>query len=164
LKNELDKLIAYVESLGVKVLFKPTTSGDDAGEWHLDGKTIIIYEKSLPRRYFMLLHESAHHYEYVVSGKRLRDEEIAAFNKAANLPSGEMLEKKYRKAIYQAEKNDAKHQLTIHKKLNSGVDVKRVKLEIEYSNWLYRDYFITGHYPSMKQRREKRKEDVVHGA
>lgn len=157
MKEELDILIKYAESLGVVVLFK-TTKTDNAGEWDFGGKTIRIYETTLPRQYFALLHETSHQYEYIVSGKTLKNEETEAFIKEAGLKKNEVLDIQYRKVIYETEKNDAKHQLTIHKKIGSKVPVTKVKLEVALSNWIYRSFYKTGKYPNMKQRSIKRRE------
>ena len=156
-RKELGKLIAYAKGHGLNVYFQSSRS-DASGAWSTDGKDIYVYEKTPLKQYLVLLHELAHNRQFLVDGKSVPFKIEKALSKELHLEADEILDKKYRKIIYETEKNDAKHQLDIHYETHSSVPVNIIKLEIELDLWNYKWYYLKGEFPLLKDSRAKRKE------
>lgn len=154
IRTELGKLIAYAKAHGVSVFFH---QNKDGGGWTLDGREIYISAKTPLAQYLILLHECAHHRQFIQDGHSLPFKIEKAYRKESFAKEGEVLDKKYRKILYESEKNDSRHQLDIHYETRSTVPVNIVKMEIEFDLWLYKVYWKTGDFPSVKERKEYRK-------
>lgn len=155
IRKELGKLIAYAQAHSIKVFFHE--KGDSAGEWALDGSTIFIYTKKPLYQYCVLLHELAHNRQFIKDGRTIPVKIEKAIHKETYLEFDEILDKKYRKIIYDTEKNDSKHQLDIHYETKSTIPVEIIKREIEYDLWQYEVYYKTGSYPKYKVKQEMKK-------
>ena len=157
LRKEIGKLVALAQSAGVKVFFH--TGSSDAMEGLFDDRadTIHIYSKKPLRQYFSLCHELGHLRGFIKDGRVVPGKIDKAYHKDYNLESGEILDKKYRKIIYETEKRDAKNQLDIHFETKSTVPLWMLKREIEYDLWIYKVYYKTGKVPSRKEAKEMRK-------
>lgn len=156
-KKELGKLIAYAKAHGVSVFIHPGSSDVHDADWTTDGKKMYIYEEAPLRQYLRMLHELAHHRQFIQDGLTVPFKIDRAYRKDANLSEGEVLDKKYRKLIYETEKRDARHQLDIHYETQSTIPVELVKREIEYDLWVYKVWMKTGSVPSKKEGKEMRK-------
>lgn len=155
-KKELGKLIAYAKGHGISVYFQDEND-EYHGTWSMDGKTIKLHTMTPLRSYCTLIHELAHHRQFLQDGMTVPFKIDRAYEKDANLESGKILDKKYRKIIYETEKRDARHQLDIHYETQSTIPVNRLQLEIEYDLWIYKVYYKTGKVPSKKEGKEMRK-------
>ena len=157
IRREVGKLISYANAMNIKVFFsKPNkhTSGD----WTTDWTTITIYEDKPIWQYFTIIHELAHHRQWLADGKKVPLKTDQAFYKYNNIEDDSKLDKASRKLVYEAEKRDSVHQLTIHYETQSKVPLSWLKAEISLDIWVYLCYYKTGRYPSMKEKKEKRKE------
>lgn len=154
IRTELGKLIAHAKAHGIAVFFH---DGKDGGGWTLDGKQIYIHTKRPLEQYLVLLHEISHHRQFIKDGMKVPFHIEKAYNKEFNLKADKILDKKYRKIIYEAEKRDSRHQLDIHYETRSTIPVYLIKKEIELDLWIYEVYYKTGSFPSTKERKEMRK-------
>lgn len=157
IRREVGKLISYANAMNIKVFFsKPNrhTSGD----WSTDGTTITVYETKPLVTWFCLCHELAHHRQWLADGKKVPLKTDQAFYKYNNIADDSKLDKASRKLVYEAEKRDSVHQLSIHYDTQSKVPIDWLKAEIALDVWVYRCYYQTGRYPSAKQKLEKRRE------
>ena len=154
IRTELGKLVGWAKGHGISVYFH---DGKDGGGWTLDGLEIYIHAKTPLAQYLILLHECSHHRQFIQDGMKVPFYIEKAYNKEFNLKADKVLDKKYRKIIYEAEKRDSRHQLDIHYETRSTVPVELVKMEIEHDLWVYKVYWKTGNFPSMKESKEMRK-------
>lgn len=153
-RRELGKLIAYAKGHGIAVYFHDSVDG---GGWTFDGKEIFISAKRPLAQYLVLLHELAHHRQFLLDGKTIPPKIEKAMHKETYAKADEIIDKKYRKILYDAEKNDSKHQLDIHYETQSTIPIILVKLEIELDLWAYKCYYRSN-FPTRKKTMEKRKE------
>ena len=160
IRKELGKLINYAKGHGIDVYIRDDDSSANSGEWVLksDKIEIIIYEKKPILQYLTLLHELAHHKQFVIDKRVVPSKTRKAYEKEAELLADEFLAKEYRYIIYQSEVNDSKHQFDILKDTNSSIPVWRVKLEIAVDLFTYKRYYQTGSFPLVKEIVAKRKE------
>lgn len=143
--------------MNIKVFFsKPNrhTSGD----WTTDGTTITVYEDKPITQYWVLIHELAHHRQWLADGKKVPLKTDQAFEKYNNIADDSKLDKASRKLVYEAEKRDSIHQLAIHYDTQSKVPLDWLKAEIALDVWVYKCYYQTGRYPTAKQKVIKRRE------
>lgn len=157
IRKEVGKLISYANALGIKVFFGEPNRHTSA-DWTTDGSTITVYEKKPLTIWFCLAHELAHHKQWLEDGKKVPLKTDQAFYKYNNIEDDSKLDKASRKLVYEAEKRDSVHQLTIHYETQSKVPLSWLKAEIALDVWVYQCYYKTGSYPSMKEKKEKRKE------
>jgi hypothetical protein len=165
LKAELERLKKYAAGLGIKVTMTTRDSPENSAEWVTDGSEIIIYQtdKHSPLMLCLLiLHELAHHMAWIYTGRKGDLKTDRALDAASTLEKGEVLDKKYRKAIYESERDDSKYQLIIHHEIGSKISVKRLQEEIDYDVWVYRYYYLKGKWPTLKEKKQKRRE-LKHG-
>lgn len=157
LKREIGKLIALAQSAGVKVFFHTDSSEVSEGQFDDRREVIHVYSKTPLRQYFTLIHENGHLRGFIKDGRIVPGKIDKAYHKDYNLESGKILDKKYRKIIYDTEKRDAKNQLDIHFETKSTIPLWMLKREIEYDLWIYKVYYKTGKVPSKKEGKEMRK-------
>lgn len=156
IKRELGKLIAYAKAHGISVYFQDEHA-EYNGTWSTDGTTIRLFTNTPLQSYLTLIHELAHHRQFIKDGMTTPFKIDRAYQKDANLSEGQILDKKYRKIIYDTEKRDSRHQLDIHYETQSTIPVKRLRQEIEYDIWVYKVFYKTGKVPSKKEGREMKK-------
>lgn len=157
LKREIGKLISYAKAHGLAIYFHTDSDDHNDGAWSTDGSTIYVYAKKPLRQYLVILHELSHNRQFIQDGRSVPFKTDKAYQKEGNLEKGEILNKKYRKIIYETEKRDSRHQLDIHYETQSTIPVNIVQREIEYDLWIYQVYYKTGHVPSKKESAEMRK-------
>ena len=157
IRREVGKLISYAKAMGIDVFFG-TPNRHTSGDWTTDGKTITVYEKQPLTQYWVLIHELAHHKQWLADGKKVPLKTDQAFYKYNNIEDDSKLHKSSRKLVYEAEKRDSKHQLTIHYETQSKVPISLLKAEISLDIWVYKCYYHTGRYPTLKEKRQKRQE------
>jgi hypothetical protein len=157
IRKELGKLISYANALNVSVFFG-TPNRHTSGDWTTDGTTITVYETQPLTQWMVLCHELAHHKQWLADGKKVPLKTDQAFYKYNNIEDDSKLDKASRKLVYEAEKRDSKHQLTIHYETQSKVPLSWLKAEIALDLFVYSCYYKTGKYPSQKEKKEKRKE------
>lgn len=153
-RKELGKYISYAKAHGVSVFFHDSKDG---GGWVLDGSQIYISAKTPLMQWLILSHELGHHKQFVKDGMKVPKKIIKVLNKENMLEPGETLSKAESKLIYETEKNDAKNQLDIQRETRCTVPEWILHREIELDLWIYRVYWKTGNFPSMKERKEMRK-------
>jgi hypothetical protein len=161
LKKELTRVVKYAEGLGVKVVFTKRADQYASAEWLTDGSQITFYncEKKGPLRLLLeFYHELAHHLSWVHNGRKTDFKTDQALYREDAKKAGEVLEKKYRKIIYESERNDSLFQEIIHKEINSKIPLGTLKAERDLDVWIYHRYYITGKYPKFKDVTKKRKQ------
>lgn len=152
---ELQRLVKYAESMGVKVLFSQKRSESDAAEWYTDGTQITVFEKEHTSKVEMILsliHEIGHMCEFVRNNNRQVDLKL---EEAIN---SEEEKKLHRKKIYDFENKSSEWWEEIYR--DTDLKFPRYKLEIarELDVYMYEVYCETGEFPTRAMRREKKKQ------
>lgn len=158
LKKEYKRLVKYAEGLGIKVTFSSSKHEYAAAMWIVDGSEIVVYNSKQmgPLQACLdLLHELSHHHTFVANGRRgdLKTDKILI-----KQDKNEVLTKEQRKVIYDMEVHDSKFQRVIHHEVNSKIPIKRLNLEIEYTHWIYRQFYLKATWPNKKQLQTKFKQ------
>lgn len=154
-KKEFERMKLYAKGLGIKVTLLKR-EGDDysTSEWLTTGDEIIFY--NIEKKKFLdliidFIHELSHHMFWVHNGRKGDLKTDRALDKnQAYLESGETLPKKYRKIIYQMEKDEAVYQEVIHKEIGSKVPLWRVRSSRDLDIWIYRKWYQTGEWSRPK--------------
>lgn len=156
--EEIKRIVQYANGLGIRVEWKPHKRGDPGASWNMDGGIIEVFtwpRKSKIRSILDLVHELAHHMAWVHSG-RIKDVDLeqAWINENECAP----ITKEQRKLIYLSETHDAQYRNRIVKELGLNVPEWRQKLDRALDIWWYRQYYLIGKYPSLKEMDVKQKE------
>jgi hypothetical protein len=160
--QEIQRLLSYAKGLGVKVSFrqaKDTTVG--AAEWYVDGSQINVYTwEGQPKTMLVLniIHELGHHLHWIKQNRKPDEQIIDALLREENKEKGTVIDKKYRKLIYEDELEGMKY----HDEIVKNVDIK-VKPSIIEANkkldaFIYQYYYETGKFPATKLVKQKLKE------
>ncbi len=160
--QELKRLEAYANSLGVKVVYrKKDKVNPTIAEFYTDGSGITVYTRpglSKTQLLLNLLHELGHAVHWVHRGKTTNTDLFTALHMEEKRKKGEVIDVKYRKLIYEDEHHATHFWDQIVKlvdiKINPDVILLSKKLDI----FAYRYYFETGEFPSVKIYNEKKKE------
>lgn len=162
--EDFNKLIHYTKGLGVKVSIKDYIPySDDAGYWITDDVNSEIQimrwkNQSKTKTTLILLHELAHHLGWVYADKKFPDKYHEASEKEAQRKKSDpFIDKSLRKAVYELELRDSKYQHTIAFEVGLRIPKWKIDLEIAVDMYVYRQYYLTGEFPSVKQTRKRRK-------
>ena len=163
IKQDLNRLIKYGQGLGLKISIKPYFHGsEDAGYWYTDGSEVTLFQwrgQSITSLVLICLHELAHHLSYRYSGDQLDKKYLEALDADyKRQPDDPPIKKTLRKAIYLKELNDTKYQDAIAFETGLRIPKWKIEVEKEIDIWIYHTYYVTGYYPSKKEKTLKRKE------
>ena len=156
IRNDLDKVLSYARSHGIKVHFKIRSKQRDAAWILFESKTIVICHSrtcSLKELVASLLHELSHLITYCVDKNRF---------KAYLAVPEENPSKAERKLIYDREKADIANMPRLRELLGlTSVTREYIAYWVEYDTWQYRYYWLYDKYPNYKQRVEKKNKLVL---
>jgi hypothetical protein len=158
MKKELDRIIKYAQSMGISVIFKPRPRNWHKAEWVTDGSEITIFtsaRESYTSKILDLVHELAHHRAFVSKKRKISSYIENVFMKADDTTP---LTKTERRIIWKEERDDSKWQEVIYNELNLKIPLYKLYLERDISNWVYKQYYVRGKFPTYKELRLKRKE------
>lgn len=158
MKKDLDRVIKYAQGLDIKVYFKPRPRNGHKAEWTSDGTEITIFtspNESYTSQILDLIHELAHHMAFIYNKRKVSPFVVGVFKKA---DTDVELTKEERKIIWTEEKNDSKWQEVIFNELNLKIPLYKLYLERDLSNWVYKQYYLSGKFPTYKLLRKKRKQ------
>lgn len=156
--REIERLVKYAQSLGVKVIFSNKKCPDTSAEWTLDGSEIYIYTKkqySKTDTILSLIHEIAHMLNHIHRNDRQRDEK---FEEAIDASDADGAAKRHRLKILRVEKQGTQYWETIYKETNLQFPLWKLYAAMELDVWPYEIYVETGGFPTVKERKKKRKE------
>jgi hypothetical protein len=165
LRKELNRLVQYAESLGIKVEFKDSSKGHVCAEWTTDGTEITVYSsksKSITQNILDLLHEVSHHIAWTHKGRKTpirTDEALMAEDRRHK--KSPPIPKSKRKIIYEDERFDSQYQELIYNELGLKIPRWKVQAERDLSNWIYYRYFQSGDYPGSIETKAKKQELVA---
>lgn len=155
LKKELNRVVMFAESLGLKVLFVSGKNKDYVGCYmEPEKKTPGVIEVCRSKKttvtfqILTLLHEIGHHVDYTDKGSMPR---AVRFLDQPNAP------KWARRAIYNAERRGAAHGEQLYWTLMLRIPFWKVKKAFATDLYLYRKYFLTGEYPTWNETRKFRR-------
>lgn len=157
--QELNRLISYAKALNVNIVKKPSTRNTPEAEWTIDGTQITIYMKkrSKTEEILLIIHELAHHKSWINRGRKEYMKTHQAYD-AQMKADNKILAKRHRKVIYETEKNDTDYWDEIIRDVDIKINPKRIKLEKEMDIWIYKQYYLTGEFPSGQEIKDKRKQ------
>jgi hypothetical protein len=153
--KELENLKKYAEAMGAKVLFSQKRCDNAFAEWYLDGKQITVFEKehkSKMELVLSLIHEIAHHCEFVRNNNREFDEKLD------EALSDEEEKKRHRKKIYDFEVKGTQHWESIYRDTDCKFPIYKLYVQRDFDIFQYEVYYETGQFPSKKERDKKYKE------
>lgn len=159
--EELNRLKKYAEGLGLRVSFRRHRPGNAGALWVLDENNspeLVMYEwpgQSKSRMILNFIHELAHHLAWVYKGRKLETAVIKALNMDNEQ---EDVPKEMRYIIYKMEKDDADYRDFIVKELDIKLPSYKIKADKAVDIWFYRQYWLTGKYPTLKAVMSKDKE------
>ena len=157
MKKELDRTIKYAQGLGIKVHIKSRPRNHHLAEWVTDGSEITLFvgkSESYVSTTLNLIHELAHHMAFVYNKRKTCPYIEKVFTKAEEPKT---LTKEERKVIWQVERQDSSWQEIIYNELNLRIPLYKLYLERDISNWSYKQFYLTGKFPTTAQFRTKRK-------
>lgn len=157
--DEIKRIIKYANGLGIRIEYKKHKHGDPGASWDLKGDLITIWEwprKSKIRTILDLVHELAHHMAWVHSGRKLDKATTDAWDKEAEDHTSLTKEERY--LIYLSEANDAQYRGRIVKELGLKIPEWLQKVDRALDVWYYKEYYINGEYPTVKEIDDKKKE------
>jgi len=164
--EEIKRLEQYAKGLGVNIHYRRHKRGDTDGA-HITvlnsytSEMVVFYDSRTTKTELILkmIHELGHHLSWVYRGRQdsqaLIDALIAESYKKADQPP---IPKPQRKLIYEMEKYDTKYWEFIITEL--GIKIKKNVLELErqLDIWVYRQYYLRGEFPNLKEVDVKRRQ------
>lgn len=161
--DEIKKLEHYARGLGIKVTWTQYKRGSDVGaSWVSDGSEIIICVRPRESKTAIILkflHELAHHMAYVYSGRVGDFKTDQALNAEDDRsPNDPILPKEQRKLIYIAERDDAQYRDQIYHEVGIKIPKYIFLADKALDIWIYYRYYLTGHFPTYRSIKKKKKE------
>lgn len=150
--DEIKRLIQYAKSLGLTVAWKEHKRGDPGATWlQTDnvpvGIEMFVYKgQSKISIILTLLHELAHHLEFVYNGRKDSPELIEALYQADNKHT--VVSKAQRKLIFETEKAACPYRELIANELGLKIPMYKLKADIDLDIWIYKHYYLTGKLPT----------------
>ena len=158
--EEIKRLISYAEGLGTKVSFRQyKSSANAAAEWYVDGSQIIVYtwlNQSKTQLVLSLIHELGHHLHWIKANRKPDKELIEALQLEES--SDEVIDKKYRKLIYQDEVEGTQYWSEIVKLVDIKINPVIIEAHKKLDVFLYYHYYIEGSFPTQRVKQQKLKE------
>lgn len=163
LRNDLERLKKYAQSLGIKVYFKPYVRGCGGADWSMEDQSITIYthgKYSITDYILLMLHELGHHLDWIYNNKKQSKKELIAQEK---LCAGKMygkrpdLSKSIRRTILNSELAGISYMEIIHKELNLHIPLWKVKMQQELDAFDYKMLYNKGRFSTGKEFKEYRK-------
>lgn len=154
IRSDLNKVLSYARSHGIKVHFRLRRKGGKDAAWILfESKTIVVcHSRSDPLRELLVsvLHELSHLITYCVDKSQF----TAYLSVPEHNPS-----KAERYQIYLREREDIAKMPGLKDLLGlSSVPGNYVNFWVEYDTWQYRYFWLQGKYPNYKKRKDKRRQ------
>ena len=154
--DELKRLIQYARGLNASVSIRADFPGNSAaGSCTTDGREIIIYRspKMSKIELIMTLTHEIGHLQY----------NIHNFNREPDASLEAALEqeedkKRHRKVIYEYEKASAQWWDVIYKEVEMTFPFAWLERYRAFDVWQYEQWYLTGKWPTNKERLEKRKQ------
>ena len=152
--EEIKRLIQYAKSLGLSVAWKDYKRGDPGATWlQADNKPVgieVYVYKGQPKIsiIMVLLHELAHHLEFIYNGRKDSPELVEALYMA---DAEENLSKAQRKLIYETEKAACPYREMIANELSLKIPMYKLKADIDLDIWIYKHYYLTGKLPTQNE-------------
>lgn len=152
--DEIKRLTQYARSLGLTVTWKPYKRGDPGATWiQANGKPVGIEVftwsgQTKTRLILNLLHELAHHLEFVYRGRKDPAELLEALYLQ---DAGEDISKVQRKLIYETEKAACPYRELVANELGLKIPMYKLKADIDIDIWFYKHYYLTGKYPTTNE-------------
>jgi hypothetical protein len=162
--SEIERLIHYAKSLGVKVTIYNKTNRDASAEWAIDGSQINIYAgpgTSKTTVILNLLHELGHHCWWIWVKDRqpdLKFEEALTRENMFMVETDKPTPKDLRKKIYDVELAGTAYWEIIAKEINIKLPLWKIHAAMEVDMWMYEVYYETGNFPKGKFKRDHVKE------
>lgn len=167
--EEIKRLEQYAKGLGVNIHYRKHKRGDQDGA-HITvlnsytSEMVVFYNSRTSKKDIImkLIHELGHHLSWVYRG---RQDSLALMDalhvESSRQPEDPPIPKSKRKLIYEMEKEDTKYWEYIVTEL--GINIKKEELEVErqLDIWIYKQYYLNGDAPTIKEIQNKRKE-LVH--
>lgn len=155
-QKEYNRLISYINGLGITIVYKDFISGESPAELELDEVSTI--KIALVTKVFTytdailaLLHELGHYQDWVNTGKRTPSDIFTREPSELNMTE--------RKVVYESERKATVLSIKIAEQLELKYPATwRIKAEAAYDRWMYRAFVNTGKYPDMKTRKKKDKQ------
>lgn len=147
--EEIKRLTQYAKSLGLTVTWKQHQRGDPGATWiQVDGKPVGIEMFTWPGQsktllILNLLHELAHHLEFVYRG---RTDPADLLDALYMQEAGENISKAQRKLIYETEKAACPYRELIANEIGLKIPMYKLKADIDIDTWFYKHYYLTGKY------------------
>jgi len=162
--DEIQRLIHYAKSMGVKVYIYSRSNPAGAAEWTLDGTTISVFAgptNSKSDTILDLIHELGHHVWFVHEKDRQQDLKFEQAITRENLYQVETdvpTPKHLRKKIWNVEIAGTKYWDIIVKDTNIKIPTWKIEAAKEFDMWMYEMYYENGHFPKGKFKKNRRKE------
>ena len=157
-QSDIDKLLEFAKGLEVDVVFKDKSPEKTIALYYNKPPKIVIFKnkvKTKPELILALLHELGHHLDFMNTKKDLHDAFAMEDMRTRHDPP---LPKKIRKYIYDEEVSGIKLMLGIANKLKLDIEKWKVIREMRLDIWVYKHYYKTGNFPTIKESSEKNKQ------
>ena len=152
--EELKRVEKYAQGLGIKISYKKYKRGGDQAAWTVDGSEIELFLRNSDSKTQIILdliHELGHHMHWIYNNRKIPIKLDIALGR-------ENPTKKQRQEIYKDEINGAQYHLVIFKELGLKIPEWKVELERDLQLWIYKKFYVTGKWPTKKERLLVKKE------
>jgi len=161
--REFDRLVKYAEGHGLVVETRQHERNDPGAEYCSDTLTITLYVwpgQTMTRLIINFLHELGHHRDWILRGQQHSKVEHKALilenlRESSRAPA---VKKKYRRAIYEIERDGIQHMIDIYNELDLKIPKYKILADMELDEWTYYFYYETGKDTTQLQRDKKSKE------
>lgn len=162
--EEIQRLIHYAKSLGIKIVFYQKGSATTSAGWNIDESLIMVYaskNKSKTEIILDLIHELGHVLWHIHQKDRLPDtkfEEALMVQNLYEIDTVKPTSKKLRKRILDVEIAGTQWWEVIYKDVNLKIPIWKISVAKEFDMWAYQCYYENGHFPNRKMRIDMLKE------
>lgn len=156
--EEIKRLKQYAKDLGCKILIKSKSPYKTVAMYQMSPPTITIYQNRFDSKTYIiltLLHELGHHLDYLLTKKTLSEAFSLEESRTLYDPP---LPKKFRKQLYKEEISGIKLMPKIAEDVGLKLPKWKIILEMKLDIWIYKYYYKTGDFPTIKQANKKSKE------
>jgi hypothetical protein len=159
--EEISRLVKYAEGLGLKVTFKRHKRGDPGATWITDGSEIEVFtwpQQSKTEIILNLIHELAHHTAWVYAMREKDEKTDSALRADDESTRDNPAPRDQRRLVYLAEKKDARYRSKIIHEVGIRLPKFKISADKALDIWIYKYYYRTGNYPTLKTCRVKKSE------
>jgi hypothetical protein len=151
--EEIKRLVAYANGMGIKVNLSSSINNNCAAEWVMDGSEITVYlnrHRSKIQIVMSLIHELGHHISFIHDENKIVNERVGKLYQKLDAD----LTKKERLEILKHEEMGIRWWNTIVKEVN--IRIPRAKLEAQkrYDLWQYEYFAEKGEFPTILEKRK----------